>query len=193
MIDNWSEDRVNRLTKLWADGLSAAEIAAELGHVSRNAVLGKIHRLKLPPKFDAAELLQRRINGEARRARKLAQDPSSPAAISCPPRRARPGKIAGSLFQPTFARAALESQVRKPVDTDTPMSEPEVFGVTLIDLTNLTCRWPKGDPLADDFMFCGETSANFKEGRPYCPFHTVLSIDRTRTANSARRSKQAAD
>lgn len=45
---NWTDERVERLKKLWAEGLSASQIAAQLGGVSRNAVIGKVHRLNLP-------------------------------------------------------------------------------------------------------------------------------------------------
>jgi hypothetical protein len=45
---NWTDERVEKLKKLWADGLSASQIAAQLGGVSRNAVIGKVHRLNLP-------------------------------------------------------------------------------------------------------------------------------------------------
>ena len=43
----WSDDRVEQLKKLWEAGLSASQIAAELGNVTRNAVIGKVHRLGL--------------------------------------------------------------------------------------------------------------------------------------------------
>ncbi len=45
---SWTEERVELLRKLWGDGLSAAQVAAELGPgITRNAVIGKIHRLGL--------------------------------------------------------------------------------------------------------------------------------------------------
>ena len=44
---SWTEERVELLKKLWADGLSASQIAAELGGITRNAVIGKVHRLGL--------------------------------------------------------------------------------------------------------------------------------------------------
>ena len=43
----WTDERVETLKKLWADGLSASQIAAELGGITRNAVIGKVHRLGL--------------------------------------------------------------------------------------------------------------------------------------------------
>ena len=44
---SWTDERVELLKKLWADGLSASQIANELGSVTRNAVIGKVHRLGL--------------------------------------------------------------------------------------------------------------------------------------------------
>jgi GcrA cell cycle regulator len=42
---SWTDERVELLKKLWSDGLSASQIAAELGGITRNAVIGKVHRL----------------------------------------------------------------------------------------------------------------------------------------------------
>ena len=44
---SWTDERVELLKKLWSDGLSASQIAAELGGITRNAVIGKVHRLGL--------------------------------------------------------------------------------------------------------------------------------------------------
>jgi GcrA cell cycle regulator len=46
----WTDERVDRLRKLWSQGLTASEIARTIGGVSRNAVIGKAHRLALPPR-----------------------------------------------------------------------------------------------------------------------------------------------
>ena len=43
----WTEERVELLKKLWSDGLSASQIAGRLGGITRNAVIGKVHRLGL--------------------------------------------------------------------------------------------------------------------------------------------------
>lgn len=50
---NWTDERVEKLKKLWSEGLSASQIAAQLGGVSRNAVIGKVHRLSLPGRAKA--------------------------------------------------------------------------------------------------------------------------------------------
>ena len=51
---SWTEERVETLKKLWSEGLSASQIATTLGGVSRNAVIGKVHRLKLPGRVKPA-------------------------------------------------------------------------------------------------------------------------------------------
>ena len=79
----WTDERVELLKKLWADGLSASQIAAELGGITRNAVIGKVHRLGLsgrakspsssaprPRKARSSGHMMRvpeRIDGDARR------------------------------------------------------------------------------------------------------------------------------
>src|SRR3712207_7312197 len=84
MIDagaTWTDERVELLKKLWTDGLSASQIAAELGNVTRNAVIGKVHRLGLSGRAKdkvPAAAAQRPRN-------KLARPPSAPAAIAPQP------------------------------------------------------------------------------------------------------------
>lgn len=62
---NWTDERVEKLKKLWAEGLSASQIAAQLGGVSRNAVIGKVHRLSLPGRAKASWHQHRCTNAEA--------------------------------------------------------------------------------------------------------------------------------
>jgi hypothetical protein len=62
---NWTDERVEKLKKLWAEGLSASQIAAQLGGVSRNAVIGKVHRLSLPGRAKAGGTANAAANAEA--------------------------------------------------------------------------------------------------------------------------------
>jgi GcrA cell cycle regulator len=87
----WSEDRVTTLSKLWLDGLSASQIARQLGGVTRNAVIGKVHRLGLPDRSTA-------------QSRKAA--PSS--RLPRPPLHARPVRRTGQ------AAPTLHSPLRSP-------------------------------------------------------------------------------
>ncbi len=80
---NWTDERVERLKKLWSEGLSASQIAAQLGGVSRNAVIGKVHRLNLPGRAKQAAARLRPAPSSARLRR-------SSARRRLPPVRSRP-------------------------------------------------------------------------------------------------------
>lgn len=159
---SWTDDRVATLTKLWADGLSASQIAAELGGVTRNAVIGKVHRLGLSGRAKPASTS----------ARKLKTATRSASTYNTRPRALRPtGRTAPSM--PT--RATIE-------DIPAPKSKK----LALVDLTEKTCKWPDGDPSTDDFHFCGNTT---KEDAPYCQYHCRMAYQ---TVTDRRRVKRAA-
>jgi GcrA cell cycle regulator len=124
----WTDERVELLKKLWQEGLSASQIAKQLGGVTRNAVIGKVHRLGLSGR--AAPSKPARTVFKAPR-------PARPAAASAAPRR---------LAEPT-AMAPAPSPVRY-VD--------EAPGTaTVLTLGAHMCKWPIGDPASDGFTFCG--------------------------------------
>lgn len=159
---SWTDDRVATLTKLWADGLSASQIAAELGGVTRNAVIGKVHRLGLSGRAKPASTSARKLKTAAR----------SGNTYNARPRALRPtGRTAPSVP----ARPAIE-------DIPVPVSKK----LNLVDLTEKTCKWPDGDPATDDFHFCGNTP---KEDAPYCEYHCRMAYQ---TVTDRRRVKRAA-
>lgn len=142
----WTVERVELLTKLWADGLSCLQIAKELGGVSRNSVIGKVHRLRLPGRGKAATLRDCAISNRSR-AGLLAS--SKPRYI-----------IAGSGVvlekPPGHAPRAIVPQIDEPPGA-----------CTLLTLTEHHCKWPVGDPNSDDFTFCGAK----RERGSYCNHH----------------------
>lgn len=121
----WSHERVELLKKLWADGLSASQIALRIGEVTRNAVIGKVHRLGLA--------------GRATTSRVRTARPRSPATIFVPVSKpsARPYK-------------ALPAQILLPLLDETPNT-----GCSLADLTETMCHFPIGDPKRPGFHYCG--------------------------------------
>ena len=161
---NWTEDRVDRLKKLWSEGLSASQIAAQLGGVSRNAVIGKVHRLNLPGRAKA---------GGATSAR-------SQKRVTTPVQ-ARPAAFAPRTITRTVTRPAGATMLKEEVEIET-LQEMVVSSsnvvvpifkrVPLIKLTERTCKWPLGDPLKDDFCFCGNDSP---DNTPYCTYHQKLA------------------
>ncbi len=166
----WTDERVELLKKLWMEGLSASQIAGELGEgVTRNAVIGKVHRLKLSARAKPTNTTPRARPAARPAPRRVA----SPAAtmsshISAKPRPAtmsRPQVIGATALAATpemetelyVAPAAAELFI------------PEEKRLSLLQLNEHTCKWPIGDPLSKDFYFCGQHSL---ETGPYCDFHS---------------------
>jgi GcrA cell cycle regulator len=149
----WTDERVETLKKLWLDGLSASQIAKQLGGVTRNAVIGKVHRLGLSGRAAPSQ--------PARPAFK-APRPPRPAATAVPAPR-RPAS--------PHLREASPTAVRAPSLPASP--QPEERGVaTVLTLGAHMCKWPIGDPATDDFSFCGRRSA---DDGPYCVEHARVA------------------
>src|SRR5215471_8138393 len=136
----WTEERVELLKRLWAEGLSASQIAARLGSVTRNAVIGKVHRLGL--------------SGRATSSRS-----SSPR-----PRRTHVARTsrASSLLFGTRGNTALKPQFEAEPDlAPAPLAElviPLNERASIMTLKEAMCRWPIGDPGEPEFHFCGRKS-----------------------------------
>jgi GcrA cell cycle regulator len=169
----WSEERVALLRRRWAEGLSASAIAKELGaDVSRNAVLGKIHRLELKqPGF------KRRY---WRKDRAVLKRPRVPR-----PTRSRRGS---RQLMTAFYALGLDQFFGAPEPPPIPSlvsGAGKAFGAAcgLLDLTDATCRWPVGEPGEADFAFCG--AAPFRR-YPYCVGHCLIAY-RPESSESAQR------
>ena len=164
---SWTDERVELLKKLWSDGLSASQIAAELGGITRNAVIGKVHRLGL--------------SGRAKSASAGAPRPRKPRA---PAHMLRIGR--GAIRGNTALAHAYEIEVENEpelIDNIIPIGQRR----TLLELNEQTCRWPVGDPGSGDFFFCG---GNTIGGLPCCAYHSRIAYqpaaDRRRDRRAAR-------
>lgn len=156
----WTDERVETLKKLWAEGHSASQIAKELGGVTRNAVIGKVHRLGL--------------SGRA--------TPSRP--VKRPPRLARPkprvlpdGSVQTprpTAVTPTAAKVAREE--RELIEKLPPMELPEGGKATVLTLQGNMCKWPIGDPADPNFAFCGRKASC----GPYCAEHAKIAFQPAR-------------
>lgn len=140
----WTEERVDRLSALWATGLSASQIAAELGGVSRNAVIGKVHRLGL--------------SGRATTAAK----PRPPRA---PKNRLLRSPVGSIRHRGNLAMASPDFQLDEEYLEVTAEVVPMARYLTLEQLEPSSCRWPIGDPASPDFRFCGAPAV---PGQSYC-------------------------
>ena len=166
---NWTEERVELLKKLWADGLSASQIAAQLGGVSRNAVIGKVHRLKLSGRG--------RATSSAPRAKKAASGGGRSAPRSG---RTITASIGATALQAQYDVEPVARQVMRPIeDIVVPISR----NLDLVQLTEHTCKWPNGDPMSENFSFCGNDSG---DSGPYCTYHSRLAYQ---PASERRRAR----
>jgi GcrA cell cycle regulator len=159
----WTDERVELLKELWGKGLSASQIAVQLGGVSRNAVIGKAHRLGLESRPSP-------IRGSGSGSR---------------PRRSRGARrtLEATTLRGTIAREELEeiSNLPEPPPGEC-VEAPRPTSATrrAIASNGATCVWPIGDPGDDDFSFC---EAPALEGRPYCADHCAVAyIRKDRTA-----------
>ena len=144
---SWTDDRVDLLKKLWSEGLSASQIAGRLGGVTRNAVIGKVHRLGLSGRATTSRIKSpRRPRATVRRQPRPAYRQIGNPALR-------------NLYQ-----GDAEPFVPSAEELDIPVGERK----TLQDLTESNCRWPIGDPQHEDFHFCNR---NKVPGLPYCEFH----------------------
>lgn len=188
----WTDDRVETLKRMWGEGASASQIAKELGGVTRNAVIGKVHRLGLS-------------NRNADEAKPASQTSAKPAPA---PKTAKPDPTPAPKPEPVAAveeddddeprtMAAVPqgtnvTPLRKPLMAGQPLPpqpsaneiSPEALAkvnavektakkISLMELTERTCKWPIGDPATEKFWFCGlQTQA----GKPYCEAHVSVAF-----------------
>ena len=164
---SWTEERVALLKKLWQDGLSASQIAGELGSVTRNAVIGKVHRLGMSGRGQPTSTIKRQ-----RRA----------AAPTSSMRRLRSTTTIGGLALQTEYEVVEQPHYRQRRDVVVPIAKR----LSIEKLTERTCKWPIGDPGHDDFHFCGHDSL---EGVPYCEYHASVAYQ---APDARRRVKRSA-
>lgn len=166
---NWTDDRVELLKKLWADGLSASQIAAELGGISRNSVIGKVHRLGL--------------SGRAKSAPNAVPRQRKPRAHAHMIRLARPAVRGNTALAPMQVYDVEVEAEPELIDNIVPISQR----CSILELNDSKCHWPIGDPGAADFFFCGGKTI---EGLPYCGYHSRVAYqppaDRRRDRRAVR-------
>ncbi len=198
---SWTDERVETLKTMWNDGKSASQIAKELGGVTRNAVIGKVHRLGL--------------SNRAQPAKAAAKDASAakPATATAKPKPAAAKAPAAEKPQPAAARAKAAPEtpaapsalpIRKaivpagqplpPQPSNSEISaealanlaevEKKARKLNLMDLTERTCKWPIGDPATPEFWFCGLPT---QSGKPYCDTHVAVAFQ----PMSSRRDRRA--
>lgn len=196
---SWTDDRVETLKRMWGEGQSASQIAKELGGVTRNAVIGKVHRLGLS---------NRSTTGGASQT-KAAKDKPAPASKASPKPAAKPKPAPAAASNPAPAeeldengipisaarRAIIPAGQPLPPQPSANEISPEALAkvnevektarkISLMELTEKTCKWPVGDPATDDFWFCG---LPVQAGKPYCEAHVGVAFQPMSSRRDRRR------
>ena len=202
---SWTDERVETLKRMWAEGQSASQIAKELGGVTRNAVIGKVHRLGLSNRNDdtpeaaapAPEVKPAAPAPAAAAAPKPEPAPEpKPAAAAAPEPRPEPAPETAPAVASNFNRRPIvpAGQPLPPQPSANEISPEALASVrevekrarklSLMELTERTCKWPIGDPATDKFWFCGLPS---QPGKPYCEAHVGVAFQPMSSRRDRRR------
>jgi GcrA cell cycle regulator len=178
---DWNDGNVATLKTMWAAGRSHSQIAAVIPNASRSAIAGKIMRLKLPPRDKGHSAPRpRQFNGSGM----MTASPPSPSPRSNITRlqvtanghdKAPPKPAAENWPHRRTAATNLAERIEVADEPLPPIlrgEKPDGTGIQLRDLDKSNCHWPKGDPLLEDFEFCG---AKALPGLPYCAGHSRIA------------------
>ena len=204
---SWTDERVETLKKMWAEGQSASQIAKELGAVTRNAVIGKVHRLGLSNRVGPSggkdeDEVEVPVAPVPPPWVEPVREPE-PVRVEPAPRPPEPPRVAVAASGATVTPMPMPMPMRKaiipagqPLPPQPSANEisPEALAsvrevekrakrLTLMELTERTCKWPIGDPATPDFWFCGLPSL---PGKPYCEAHVGVAFQ----PMSARRDRR---
>jgi len=206
----WTEERVKKLTLLWKSGNSASKIAIELGEgVSRNAVIGKIHRLGLSERGSGSNGNGPKIKEKKIKNINLAEHQNSKVSDlenSSETSTQRKGKKRGrkpSIKNLTsnenkstlgfnadenssLETAEIDSEIDKVALKNMIEIEKKAKKLNLLELTEKTCKWPIGDPSTSEFWFCGHPS---EQGKPYCETHISIAFQPITTRRDKKQNK----
>ena len=151
----WTEKMVEDLKIMWDQGLTTGEIGKRLG-VSKNSIVGKVHRLQLPARPSP---IRKKSDKEKETAVETTEKTSTPAK-------------AEKKSETTENTAKAHVHKETVVPQATPEKKIVPGKLKLTDLDNHTCRWPIGDPKDENFHFCGK---KVRVGQTYCEEHSALA------------------
>ena len=197
---SWTDERVELLKKMWGEGQSASQIAKELGGVTRNAVIGKVHRLGLSNRNTgataaaepAAKPAKEKPAPKAAAAKPAAskpkpvevEDDDEPKTVAAAPAEATPLRRqiipAGQPLPPQPSANEISAEALAKVNA----VEKKAKKLSLMELTERTCKWPVGDPATEKFWFCG---LPVQQGKPYCEAHVGVAFQPMSSRRDRRR------
>ena len=193
---SWTDERVELLKKMWGEGQSASQIAKELGGVTRNAVIGKVHRLGLSNRATSSSKTAEAKEKPAAAPKAAPKPKPQPKTEPARPAAAQPAAAASAEAKPPVPARKQIIPAGQPLPPQPSANEisPEALAkvneiekkakkLSLMELTERTCKWPVGDPATEDFWFCG---LPVQTGKPYCEAHVGVAFQ----PMSARRDRR---
>jgi GcrA cell cycle regulator len=187
---SWTDERVDLLSRLWLEGKSASQIAAALGGgLTRNAVIGKVHRLGLAGRVKAPASSDAGEEAEASHAEAGVEIAAAPRRVATRTAVVMNGAPAAVQGNTALAISEAPAEAAKPARAPEEVVVPLSLKVTIVELRESMCKWPIGDPSSMEFRYCGSPSHN---GTPYCQYHGKLAYqpaqDRRRERDRDRRT-----
>ena len=173
----WDDDSIKLLKKLWDKGLSTTDIAKKM-NVSKNAIVGKVHRLCL--KARPSPIKKKDEIGEPveNNSVEVAQEqPQETKVEKTSAKKAETETKATKTKAKKAPKTEVKAEISKKYEAE---AEPHkekgakksAKNVKLVELDSHTCRWPIGDPRDDDFCFCGK---KVHSGQTYCDEHAQIA------------------
>lgn len=202
---SWTDERVETLKRMWSEGQSASAIAKELGGVTRNAVIGKVHRLGLSNRNDEPEpapapapepVVEKKADRKPAPTTAQAPRPEpQPEPAAAREEVAEEEPVSQPVFTPVPRRPIVPAGQPLPPQPSANEISPEALAsvrevekrarkLTLMELTERTCKWPIGDPATEKFWFCGLPS---QAGKPYCDAHVGVAFQPMSSRRDRRR------
>jgi GcrA cell cycle regulator len=174
----WTEQQIQTLKKMWGHGYSASDIAKNLGGgMTRNAVIGKAHRLKLSVGPGAAAP-RTTVDGP------MKVGGSVLSTIQKVARKRTMLRPLPSMQSPDSATKTIVREIQlRPIEA---VKRSE--GIAVLKAGERHCRWPIGDPRSPEFRFCG---CGAVEGLPYCPDHARMAYQTVSRKSRASESDMA--
>ena len=159
---DWNDDAITRLRAFWDEGHSTAEIGRRMG-VTKNAIVGKAHRLELPARPSPIRRVADAGHVSRRDQLRRTSGPTLPVpddAVADAVRTEPPAGVPAGA--PAAARPTLQLRAVAP-----PRPAARVS----------TCCWPIGEPGTPSFRFCDEGAL---PNKPYCQEHASLAYVKVR-------------
>ena len=191
---SWTDERVELMKKMWGEGQSASQIAKELGGVTRSAVIGKVHRLGLSNRASGGAATTAKAAEPKAKAAPKAEPKPKPQPKTEPALKAVPVPAETKPAVPARKQIIPAGQPLPPQPSANEISpealakvnevEKKAKKLSLMELTERTCKWPVGDPATDHFWFCG---LPVQQGKPYCEAHVGVAFQPMSSRRDRRR------